>query len=124
MTGREPRDDRPRESERRRTHNGVMSTAEPFMPAHWPSPRDRAAELDVDTDVDVFYSPGGEEEGTELPELARTPVFRTPTPGAGLTAEELSADMNAEQPTKTADQDPQDPGPSPASPVPLDAAQD
>jgi hypothetical protein len=72
-----------------------MSTAEPFIPAETPRESPTAHEHDVDGDTDVLP-----EQGVTDPDAESAPVeepkatFRTPTPGARLTAEELEDDVD------------------------------
>jgi hypothetical protein len=80
----------------------VMSTAKPFMPAGEPSAAADPTEHDIDTDVDILDSTGddaattgvgGSAEARPVREGNEAPPFRTPTPGARLTAEQLEADL-------------------------------
>ena len=77
-----------------------MSTSEPFMPAHWPSDRDRARnEIDIDGDVDVLPQTGATDDDQptiDEIELPENHTFRIPTPGDALSAEELRADLAGE----------------------------
>jgi len=77
-----------------------MSTAEPFMPLHEPAADSDPREHDLDGDVDVSpdrEAGAPEEVAAAEAEWARTPkpAFRTPTPGAHLTADELRDDLGS-----------------------------
>lgn len=80
-----------------------MSTAEPFMPAHWPSDRDRARDdIDIDADTDVIppddsVDAAADVELADLP-LPENDVFRTPEPGHALSEDELEADLSEDSP--------------------------
>ena len=69
-----------------------MSTSEPFMPAHWSRPVDRAAEIDADHDVDVF-EPSPADDAEPTPTFPDNPAFRTPTPGDALSETALESDL-------------------------------
>lgn len=77
-----------------------MSSAEPFMPAHEPSPSAPPEEHDVDHDADVLFDPAdaGEDAGDAQPwhTDAAAPPLPRPVPGAHLTPERLAADLASE----------------------------
>jgi hypothetical protein len=73
-----------------------MSMSEPFLPAHEPPSEPDPRERDIDTDADVFVEPDEETDlAEEVPvrENAPRPPFRTPTPGDGLTPDQLADDL-------------------------------
>ena len=78
-----------------------MSSAEPFMPAHEPSPAAPPEEHDVDHDVDVLFDSADASEDTGADaqpwhtDTAAPPLPR-PVPGAHLTPERLAADLASE----------------------------
>ena len=73
-----------------------MSMSEPFLPADEPRPEGPPTDRDIDTDADVIR--GASEDGPEVrtPEFPANPAFRTPTPGASLTEDELEKDLDEE----------------------------
>lgn len=73
-----------------------MSMSEPFMPADEPRPEAPSTDRDIDTDVDIIWDAG--EGGSELPapEFPHDAAFRTPTPGAKLSEDELEKDLEEE----------------------------
>ncbi len=73
-----------------------MSMSEPFMPADEPRPEAPPTDRDIDTDVDILRDAG--EGGSELPtpDFPANPAFRTPTPGAMLSEDELEKDLDEE----------------------------
>ena len=80
-----------------------MSSAEPFMPSHEPAAAPDPAEHDLDADVDVPLDPHAsspEEIAAAEAAWARAakPSFRTPTPGAHLSARELADELEADAP--------------------------
>lgn len=72
----------------------VMSTAEPFMPAHEPASEPPPTARDIDGDADVIFEhPVEGEAPLEIDHDAPPPPFHTPTPGDRLTAAELTEDL-------------------------------
>lgn len=73
-----------------------MSMSEPFMPADEPRPEGPPTDRDIDTGVDIIW--GASEDGPEgvAPEYPANPAFRTPTPGAELSEDQLEKDLNEE----------------------------
>ncbi|MDQ7878844.1 hypothetical protein Q9R08_12710 [Microbacterium sp. QXD-8] len=75
-----------------------MSSAEPFMPAHEPSPSAPPEEHDIDHDADVLFDSADASEDTLADaqpwhtNAAAAPLPR-PVAGAQLTREQLSADL-------------------------------
>ena len=70
------------------------------MPFHEPAAEPDPRERDIDSDVDVApvrETSSPEEIAAAEAEWARAPkpAFRTPTPGARLTADELGDDLDA-----------------------------
>ena len=79
-----------------------MSMEEPFMPAdepaaaHDPRDRDLDGDAEVDRDVDdeaAVDDPDADRAAAHQREHAAGSPFRTPVPGARLSAEELDADL-------------------------------
>lgn len=77
-----------------------MSTAEPFMPAHEPRPAVPPQEHDLDHDTDVIFdeADGAADAGEPWHADDAAPTLPRPVPGAQLTAEELAADFEADEP--------------------------
>lgn len=73
-----------------------MSMSEPFMPADEPRPEAPPTDRDIDMDVDIIRDGG--EGGSELPtpDFPANAAFRTPTPGATLSEDELEKDLDEE----------------------------
>ncbi|WP_100809738.1 MULTISPECIES: hypothetical protein [unclassified Microbacterium] len=78
-----------------------MSMSEPFMPADEPRPEAPPTDRDIDTDVDIIRDGG--EDGSEFPaadfpapDFPVNAAFRTPTPGATLSEDELEKDLDEE----------------------------
>ncbi|MBW9119371.1 hypothetical protein JNB63_04630 [Microbacterium trichothecenolyticum] len=79
-----------------------MSTAEPFMPAHEARPAEPPQDHDLDHDTDVIFDEAGSDGADVDPQPWHTddtaPTLPRPVPGAHLTAEELAADFEADEP--------------------------
>ena len=73
-----------------------MSMSEPFMPADEPRPAAPPTDRDIDTDVDIIRGAGEDRPEDPAPEFPSNPAFRTPTPGATLTEDELEKDLDEE----------------------------
>lgn len=79
-----------------------MSMSEPFMPIDEPVDTSKPTDRDLEIDGDVFFEQSTDDPDElraahDMREHAENTPFRTPSPGARLTASELRADLNPER---------------------------